>query len=181
MGTTNTKTFRDAACVVLVRGHGTALEVFWVRRSESVPFQPGFMAFPGGKVDEADTLFDVPGVTDAFERAARVCAVREALEETGLVVELERYLVDAQARFRNRGRELEWRTHVVLARTRGEKLAPGDPAEIAAARWGTAAELAGPLRERLLATGRAFWRYRVELHDAALAELQSLRTRTAVP
>ena len=81
-----TKTFRDAACVVLVRGHGTALEVFWVRRSESVPFQPGFMAFPGGKVDEADTAFDVPGVADPFERAARVCAVREALEETGVLL-----------------------------------------------------------------------------------------------
>jgi len=130
-------------------------------------FAPGVWRPPGGGVKPGEDF--VAG------------AVREALEETGLVVELERYLVDAQARFRNRGRELEWRTHVVLARTRGEKLAPGDLAEIAAARWGTAAELAGPLRERLLATGRAFWRYRVELHDAALAELQSLRTRTAVP
>lgn len=83
---TTTKTFRDAACVVLIRGHGAELEVYWVRRSESVPFQPGFMAFPGGKVDVADAAFDVPGVTDAFERAARVCAVREALEETGVLV-----------------------------------------------------------------------------------------------
>ena len=46
---------------------------------------------------------------------------------------------------------------------------------IAAARWGTLAELGGPLRERLLETGRAFWRYRVGLHDAAL------RALTAVP
>lgn len=81
-----TKTFRDAACVVLVRGHGRELEVFWVRRGDAVPFQPGFMAFPGGKVDEADGTFDVPGVPDDFERAARVCAVREALEETGVLL-----------------------------------------------------------------------------------------------
>lgn len=81
-----TKTFRDAACVVLVRGHGPEIEVYWVRRSESVPFQPGFMAFPGGKVDVADAAFEVPGVSDDFERAARVCAVREALEETGVLV-----------------------------------------------------------------------------------------------
>jgi len=80
------KTFRDAACVVLVRGQGADLEVFWVRRSDAVPFQPGFMAFPGGKVDAADLEFDVPGVPDDFERAARVCAVREALEETGVLV-----------------------------------------------------------------------------------------------
>jgi 8-oxo-dGTP pyrophosphatase MutT (NUDIX family) len=72
--------------VVLVRGQGADLEVFWVRRSDAVPFQPGFMAFPGGKVDAADLEFDVPGVTDDFERAARVCAVREALEETGVLV-----------------------------------------------------------------------------------------------
>lgn len=84
--TTPKKTFRDAACVVLVRGHGADLEVFWVRRSDAVPFQPGFMAFPGGKVDAADGEFPVPGVTDDFERAARVCAVREALEETGVLL-----------------------------------------------------------------------------------------------
>jgi ribonuclease/clavin/mitogillin len=83
---TPAKTFRDAACVVLVRGHGRALETFWVRRGEAVPFQPGFMAFPGGKVDAADAAFPVPGVNDDFERAARVCAVREALEETGVLV-----------------------------------------------------------------------------------------------
>lgn len=80
------KTFRDAACVVLVRGHGPEREVYWVRRSDAVPFQPGFMAFPGGKVDAADGTFPVAGVTDDFERAARVCAIREALEETGVLV-----------------------------------------------------------------------------------------------
>lgn len=98
-------------------------------------------------------------------------AVREALEETGLRVELDRYLVATTAVFRNAGRELHWRTHVLSARTSDDALAPSDPAEIAAARWGTLDELAGPLRERLLATEREFWRYRVALHDAALAAL----------
>jgi len=83
------RTFRDAACVVLVRGQGRDLEVYWVRRSDRVQFQPGFMAFPGGKVDAADAEFPVPGVSDDFERAARVCAVREALEETGVLVAVE--------------------------------------------------------------------------------------------
>ena len=100
-------------------------------------------------------------------------AVREALEETGLHVELRRYLVDARALFTNAGRDLHWRTHVFLAETEDERIVPGDPVEIAGARWGTLDELAGPLRERLLATGRAFWRYRVELHDAALAALRA--------
>ncbi|HEY3541529.1 MAG TPA: NUDIX hydrolase [Gaiellaceae bacterium] len=100
-------------------------------------------------------------------------AVREALEETGLRVDLERYLVEASAVFRNGGRELPWLTHVLLARTADRELAPGDPHEIADARWGTLDELRGPLRETLLATGRAFWRYRVALHDAALAAISS--------
>ena len=52
-----------------------------------------------------------------------------------------------------------------------EELAPGDPAEIAAARWGTLGELRGPLRRTLLGTGLAFWRYRVALHEAALATM----------
>ncbi|HEY4412799.1 MAG TPA: NUDIX hydrolase [Gaiellaceae bacterium] len=105
-------------------------------------------------------------------------AIREAHEETGLNVELRRYLVDAQALFTNAGRDLHWRTHVFLAETEEEVIVPGDPGEIADARWGTLDELAGPLRERLLATGRAFWRYRVALHDAAL---EAFVTRTAVP
>jgi ADP-ribose pyrophosphatase YjhB (NUDIX family) len=96
-------------------------------------------------------------------------AVREALEETGLHVELRRYLVATNALFRNAGRELHWHTHVVLAETADTEILARDPVEIEAARWGTLDELAGPLRERLLATGRAFWRYRVALHDAALA------------
>jgi ADP-ribose pyrophosphatase YjhB (NUDIX family) len=99
-------------------------------------------------------------------------AVREAREETGLRVELSRYLVETHALFRNGGRTLEWRTHVFLARTHDDELAPDDPDEIAAARWGTLDELAGPLRERLLATGRAFWRYRVALHDCAIAAIR---------
>ena len=93
--------------------------------------------------------------------------LREALEETGLEVELERYLVAAEARFLYGPHEVPWRTHVFLARALTDELEPRDTEEIAAARWGTLEELAGPLRERLLASGRAFWRYRVALHDAA--------------
>ncbi len=97
---------------------------------------------------------------------------REALEETGARVELRRYLVTAHVRFLFPPYEVPWRTHAFLATTEDEELAPRDTAEIEAARWGTLEELAGPLRERLLATGRAFWRYRVALHDAALAALR---------
>jgi len=119
----------------------------------------------------ADGVWRPPG--GGIKRGEDVVAgaVREAFEETGLQVELERYLVATDAVFRNAGRELHWRTHVLSARTHDDVLAPSDSAEIAAARWGTLAELAWPLRGRLLETGRAFWRYRVALHDAALSAL----------
>jgi 8-oxo-dGTP pyrophosphatase MutT (NUDIX family) len=119
------------------------------------PFPPDVWRPPGGGVKEGEDFVD----------AVR----REALEETGLRVELAGYLLETRARFVHSGRELDWRTHVFSATTEDDAIAPLDTVEIAQARWGTLEELAGPLRERLLATGRAFWRYRVALHDAALA------------
>jgi ADP-ribose pyrophosphatase YjhB (NUDIX family) len=96
---------------------------------------------------------------------------REAMEELGVHIELERFLVSSEATFRCGDGVIDWRTHVFSATTSAEELAPIDTHEISAARWGTSEELAGPIRARLLETGRALWRYRVELHDAALASL----------
>ncbi len=104
-------------------------------------------------------------------------AEREALEETGLAVRLERYLVATHAAFVHQGRTLRWQTHVFLAETADTLLAPRDTDEVAEARWGTLDELAGPLRKRLLETGSTLWRYRVALHDAAL---EALRARPGV-
>jgi ADP-ribose pyrophosphatase YjhB (NUDIX family) len=100
-------------------------------------------------------------------------AAREALEETGLRVQLDRYLVASRAYFVYEPQDVPWRTHVFSARTTDTELRPLDAGEIAGARWGTLDELAGTLRERLLATGHAFWRYRVALHDAALSALKA--------
>jgi ADP-ribose pyrophosphatase YjhB (NUDIX family) len=98
-------------------------------------------------------------------------AAREALEETGLQARLDRYLVATHATFTCGSVELEWQTHVFSAQTDETELAPRDPDEIAGARWGTLSELGSPLRDPLLATGHALWRYRVALHDAALTAL----------
>jgi ADP-ribose pyrophosphatase YjhB (NUDIX family) len=99
---------------------------------------------------------------------------REAREELGIHIELERFLVSSEATFRSADGVIDWRTHVFSARTSNPDLDPIDTHEISAARWGTSEELAGPIRARLLETGRALWRYRVELHDAALDQLEQL-------
>jgi 8-oxo-dGTP pyrophosphatase MutT (NUDIX family) len=122
-------------------------------------FGEGVWRTPGGGIKPGEDF--VEGVA------------REALEETGLRVELQRYLVAAAARFLRHPDELTWHTHVFQVTTEDKTIAPHDEVEIADARWGTLEELAGPIRERLLETGRAFWRYRVALHDAALAALRS--------
>jgi ADP-ribose pyrophosphatase YjhB (NUDIX family) len=120
-------------------------------------FPQGIWRTPGGGVKP----------DEEFEAAV----LREAREELGVEIELARYLVRTQAVFRFADQAVPWQTHVLSATTSAETLSPLDTDEIAEARWGTAAELAGPIRERLLATGRALWRYRVALHDAALAVL----------
>jgi 8-oxo-dGTP pyrophosphatase MutT (NUDIX family) len=120
-------------------------------------YTPGLWRPPGGGINVGEDF--VAGVA------------REAREELGVPIELGRYLVRTDAVFRLGEEELPWQTHVFAATTRAEALVPEDTREIAAARWGTAAELQGPLREALLATGRALWRYRVALHDAAAEAL----------
>jgi 8-oxo-dGTP pyrophosphatase MutT (NUDIX family) len=123
-------------------------------------YGPGIWRPPGGGVRPEEEF--VAGVR------------REAMEELGIEIELERFLVSSEARFRCAEGVIDWRTHLFSARTDADELDPLDRREIAAARWGLLPELAGPLRAAMLDTGRALWRYRVALHDAALAALGHL-------
>jgi ADP-ribose pyrophosphatase YjhB (NUDIX family) len=150
LATYNPNRFHDVTLFILDPGGRIAL----IRKPQ---FAEGIWRPPGG------------GIKPGEDVAAG--AVREALEETGLHVRLDRYLVATRAVFLHEPDDVPWRTHVFSARTDDTELAPQDPEEIAGARWGTLDELAGQLRERLLATGHAFWRYRVALHDAALEAL----------
>ena len=120
-------------------------------------YAPGLWRPPGGGVRPEEEF--VAGVR------------REAMEELGIEIELERFLVSSEARFRCADGVIDWRTHVFSARTGADRLDPLDRREIAEARWGGVGELAGPLRTAMLETGRALWRYRVALHDAALGAL----------
>jgi ADP-ribose pyrophosphatase YjhB (NUDIX family) len=140
----------DVTFFVFDRGGRLAL----IRKPQ---YPPGIWRPPGGGV-RPDEEFDA-GVE------------REALEELGVRIELDRFLVSSEARFRCGDGVIDWRTHVFSARTDAAELDPLDRREIAEARWGSVEELAGPLRAALLATGRALWRYRVALHDATLARL----------
>ena len=80
---------RDSAAIVLLRGSGPSLEVFWVKRGDAVGYMPGFQAFLGGKVAPEDREIAVEGAASDEERILRACAVREAFEEAGVLLALD--------------------------------------------------------------------------------------------
>ncbi|WP_294031437.1 NUDIX domain-containing protein [Sphingopyxis sp.] len=79
-----------AATLVIMRpsDSGGPDEILMVKRSTSMAFAAGAVVFPGGRVDPDDyrvaRLYGL-GVDEA-DGAARVAALRETLEETGLAV-----------------------------------------------------------------------------------------------
>lgn len=94
---------RDAATLIALRRDGNSVRILMGRRSDAHAFMPGMVVFPGGRVDRYDRF--APAV-DALDhrveakliaamrgrasagraRALALAAIREAFEETGLIV-----------------------------------------------------------------------------------------------
>ncbi|MDL2351774.1 MAG: NUDIX domain-containing protein [Pseudomonadota bacterium] len=93
-----------AATMVIFRHApaGGAPQLLMVQRAKEMRFAGGAAVFPGGRVDEADrVLARELGASDddaLDELAARIAAVRETLEETGLAVGFHQSPNLAQAR-----------------------------------------------------------------------------------
>ncbi|MEP2988758.1 MAG: NUDIX domain-containing protein [Parasphingorhabdus sp.] len=71
--------------------------ILMVERSSKMAFAAGAAVFPGGRVDEAD--FDYAkhlGFEDVDEYGARIAAIREAIEETGIAVGIEGTVTENQ-------------------------------------------------------------------------------------
>lgn len=83
-----------AATVILVRaGPGGVPEFLMVQRNENLAFAGGALVFPGGRVDRSDIgIARNPALARGFggladdDAAARITCVREALEETGVLL-----------------------------------------------------------------------------------------------
>lgn len=82
---------QPAATLLLVR-QGASLEVLMVKRHHEIDFASGALVFPGGKVhaDDLDAgwaeLVDEPAGLDAEARALRIAGLREAFEESGILL-----------------------------------------------------------------------------------------------
>ncbi len=105
-----------------------------------------------------------------------VGAKREALEETGLEVEFDRFIVLIEVTFAYADQCEPWTSYVFTALTAGENLEPIDTGEIKEARWITFTELQGDIRARMLGTGAGLFCYRVYLHDAAFRAIRDLES-----
>ncbi len=92
-------------------------------------------------------------------------ALREAHEETGAVVELQRYILRVHVVFTYEGREIPWTSHVFTAKYVSGRLRPIDTKEIAEVKQVSLEELQGKIRDNLLATGSGGLAYRVALTD----------------
>jgi 8-oxo-dGTP pyrophosphatase MutT (NUDIX family) len=76
---------RRAASIILGRDADRGLEVLVVERGASSRFLPGYVAFPGGSIDDEDASLAERWFRDP-EEAARAGVVRELIEECGLVL-----------------------------------------------------------------------------------------------
>lgn len=76
-----------AATLVVWKDSGTGPEILVVERAATMAFAAGAIVFPGGRIDDADRRLAValgrPG------DAARVTAIRETIEETGVMPAIE--------------------------------------------------------------------------------------------
>lgn len=90
-----------AATVIIYRRDpaGGPAQLLMVERSATMRFAGGAAVFPGGRIDPADHDLAARLDTglDPLDAAARIAAVRETLEETGLAIGLTAAVSAAQA------------------------------------------------------------------------------------
>jgi ADP-ribose pyrophosphatase YjhB (NUDIX family) len=150
------------------RAHDVTLFVFHRGRLAVIAkhnYPPGLYRAPSGGV--------LPG-----ESMARGIA-REMMEETGLKIRLQRYVLRVHVDFTRRKEKIAWTTHVFTGERIAGRIRPRDTQEIREARWADLGELAGDVREKLLGSGSAGLRYRALLHDRVMQEVGRVRGRAS--
>jgi 8-oxo-dGTP pyrophosphatase MutT (NUDIX family) len=76
---------REAASAVVGRDGPDGFEVLVLERGASSRFLPGYVAFPGGSIDDQDEVLAARWFGSTGE-SRRACAVRELVEEVSLVL-----------------------------------------------------------------------------------------------
>ena len=74
-----------AATLILMRPRiGGAPEILMMERSQRMAFAAGALVFPGGRIDPDDHAAAARSAPDHEDAPARIAAIRETIEETGI-------------------------------------------------------------------------------------------------
>jgi 8-oxo-dGTP diphosphatase len=121
----------------------------------------GIMRAPSGGALPSETLVEA--------------AIREAREETGLEIKLERFILESYVRLRHENITVDWVSYVFLAKAIGGQLGAEDVKEISDVQLKTREELLEDIRPLMLASGLGGFKYRALLTDAFFNQLDLLK------
>ena len=118
-----------------MRGREGGRQAYWVKRSDAVPYMPGFRAFPGGTVNREDAALEIAGAPEGEARTLMACVMREAFEEIGVLLaasdsplgDLEgarHRLLAGDASFLELAREHGWRFRADRLQSAGRWVSP---------------------------------------------------------
>ena len=77
-----------ATLVVFRERSGASPELLMVERAKTMAFAAGALVFPGGRIDPGDRALAATFPGDAEDSVARIAAIRETIEETGIAIGL---------------------------------------------------------------------------------------------
>jgi len=119
-------------------------------------YPPGLFRAPSGGIHKGEDFIDG--------------AKREALEETGVDIELEKYILRIKVRFQSSNGHIDWTTHVFKARHVAGEIGHRDKKEIREARLVTLDEIP-KFQETMRKSKIGGFHYRAFLTDEALKRL----------
>lgn len=136
----------DAASLIVMRDRaGAPPEYLIVQRGSDLVFAAGAYVFPGGRTDPPDRTVGLSRLPqlDPDDAAARIAALRETLEETGIVVPQDPAELIPFARWLPMHEAVKRRfdTRFYLARMEDRVVPVADGIETSRAFWATAADI----------------------------------------
>ncbi len=163
LSTTQKMTAEELAVVRASMKDGRAHDItLYIKKGDGYIFiakpfyPPGLYRAPSGGVK--------PG--EDFESGAK----REALEETGVDIELEKYILRINVRFKSPDESLDWTSHIFTARYTGGEIEPLDKGEIREAKIVYLHEIPG-LQEMMRNSGSGGLVYRAYLTEESSRRL----------
>jgi 8-oxo-dGTP diphosphatase len=126
----------------------------------SKPWYPsGLYRAPSGGVRPGESLEEV--------------ATREAYEETGAKIKLQRYILRIEVTFSHNQKDVIWTSHIFTARYLSGKIEPIDTREIKEAKLMSLEELSS-LKPLLLKTGSGGLAYRTALTEKVIEKIKKM-------